>query len=231
MIDFRRLDGRGNFYFLRHGESEGNSAGVIQGRRDYPLARRGREQAREAARWFVDRQIERLFCSPLARAHETAEIVAAELGLGAAEAVAELDELDTGLFTDLSIPQIKERHPQQWRSFQSHSWEGVRDAEPIASLYARAEALWERLAREFRGGTSNILCVTHSGIMQWIVKVTLGHRDWMPLVPMGNCAISHFSLDNRLDPERLRYYFEWSRLNFQPFGESGRDGHLFLKGR
>ena len=80
-----------------------------------------------------------------------------------------------------------------------------------------------------RDGTRNLLCVTHSGIMQWIVKTTLEHRDWMPLVPIGNCGISHFSLDNDLDPGRRRYYFEWSRLNYQPFGEPGQDGHLFLK--
>ncbi|MBN1837742.1 MAG: histidine phosphatase family protein [Spirochaetales bacterium] len=231
MIDFRQLDGRGNFYFLRHGESQGNSAGVIQGRHDYPLAPKGREQARMAARWFEERGIQALFSSPLKRAHETARIVADTLGLSEITVLPELNELDTGVFTDQTIRELNERHPEQWRSFQERSWEGVRGAEPAVELYARAERLWERLAREYGRGLGNLLCVTHSGIMQWIVKVTFGHRTWMPLVPFGNCGINHFSLDNTLAAKRQRYYFEWSRLNYQPFEESGKDGHLFLKGR
>jgi broad specificity phosphatase PhoE len=229
MIDFRSLDGRVNLYFLRHGESEGNSAGVIQGRTDFPLAARGREQAREAAGWLQGRRIRRVFTSPLKRASETARIVCETLALDPPVELAELTELDTGVFTGLAIPEIKERHPDQWRGFQARSWEGVRGAESIAELAGRAEALWATLAGELRGGLRDALCVTHSGILQWIVKVTFGHRDWMPLVPMGNCAISHFSLDNRLETEDPRYYFEWTRLNHQPFGEGGQDGHLFLK--
>ena len=229
MTDFRSLDGRGNFYFLRHGESEGNSAGVIQGREDHRLVPRGREQALEAAGWLADREIQRILSSPLARARETADIVAAELGCGEVTALAELTELDTGVFTGLSIPEIQERHPEHWRSFRARSWEGVPKAESIASLAGRAEALWAALAGEFGEGNRNILCVTHSGILQWIVKVTFGHRDWMPLVPMGNCGISHFSLDNHLATGDPRYYFEWTRLNYQPFPGSGRDGHLFLE--
>jgi len=229
MIDFRTLQGRANFYFLRHGESEGNSAGVIQGRNDYPLARRGREQAKEIAEWLRGRGIRRVFTSPLKRANETAEIVAERLGLSPPTVAAELTELDTGVFTGLAIPEIKKRHPEQWRSFQARSWEGVRGAEPIVRLVTRAEALWKMLTGEHGRGLDDALCVTHSGILQWIVKVTFGHRDWMPLVPMGNCGISHFSLDNRLEAEHPRYYFEWTRLNHQPFGEAGQDGHLFLK--
>jgi broad specificity phosphatase PhoE len=229
MIDFRSLDGRGNIYFLRHGESEGNSAGVIQGRRDYPLAPRGLEQAGEAAEWLSGRQIRRVLSSPLKRAFQTAEVIADRFGLKEVAALPELTELDTGLFTGRTLSEIKERYADQWRSFQARSWEGVRGAEPITELTARAEALWEVLATEFRRGVRDLLCVTHSGIMQWIVKVTFGHRDWMPLVPMGNCGISHFSLDNRLEADHPRYYFEWTRLNYQPFGESGQDGHLFLK--
>jgi broad specificity phosphatase PhoE len=229
MIDFRTLDGRANIYFLRHGESEGNSAGVIQGRTDFPLAPRGREQARGAAEWFRGRGIRRVFTSPLRRASETAEILAEVLGAGPPTVLQELTELDTGVFTGLAIPDIRERHPDQWRSFQARSWEGVEGAEPISVLVARAESLWGILAAELRRGAREPLCVTHSGILQWIVKVTFGHRDWMPLVPMGNCGISHFSLDNLLQAEHPRYYFEWTRLNLRPFGEAGQDGHLFLE--
>jgi hypothetical protein len=78
--------------------------------------------------------------------------------------------------------------------------------------------------------------VTHSGILQWLVKVTFGQRRWMPLVPMGNCAISLFSVDNRSEPDTApsgRYYCEWSLLNYRPAleaspGAGPEVGHVFL---
>jgi broad specificity phosphatase PhoE len=228
MTDFRALPGRFDFYFLRHGESEGNSARLIQGRGDYPLSETGREQARRVAGWFAERRIGRLLSSPLARALQTARILADRLGLAEVELREELNELDTGLFTGLTVEQIRTRHSEAWRSFQRESWEGVPGAERIVSLLARAERLWELLAGSAVPGRA-VLCVTHSGIMQWVLKATLGCRTWMPVVPMGNCSISRFSVDNRREGEPLGYYAEWSLINRQPFGESRQDGHLFLK--
>ena len=46
MIDyFKTLSGRANVYFLRHGESRGNSARIIQGRQDLSLSKQGLEQS------------------------------------------------------------------------------------------------------------------------------------------------------------------------------------------
>ena len=67
MTDFRELDGRTDFYFLRHGESEGNSSRLLQGRGDYPLSEAGRQQALRVAGWLGDKGIQCVLASPLAR--------------------------------------------------------------------------------------------------------------------------------------------------------------------
>jgi broad specificity phosphatase PhoE len=230
MIDyFKTLSGRANLYFLRHGESRGNSARIIQGRRDLALSEKGLEQSESIAPWFNDRQIDTILCSPLTRAVQTAEAVARVLGTGAVLSQEDLNELDTGIFTGLTVEQIRQRHPEAWLSFQRSSWEGVPRAERIAELLARAENLWRDLGRRITEGACNILCVTHSGILQWIIKATFGQQSWMPLVPVENCSICHFSLDNDLRSENPRYYFEWSRLNFRPAGSAGIAGHMFLE--
>jgi len=237
MMDFQALPGRHNFYFIRHGESLGNDAGVLQGREDYPLSPRGEQQAREAAAWFTDKDIRRILSSPLLRGRQTAELLAAALGLPRVEQHEALNELDIGLFTGLTVEQARRQHPAAWRRFQARSWQAVPRAERVRALVRRAESLWRHLEQLAREGSGNLLCVTHSGILQWLVKVTFGQHRWMPLVPMGNCAISLFSVDNRplaADPEAgsapRRHYCEWSLLNYRPAGEQGPVvGHVFLR--
>jgi probable phosphoglycerate mutase len=70
-----------SFWFLRHGETAWNAAGLSQGRVDIPLNERGRAQAEAAAALLAGRGIRRIHASPLARAAETARIVAARLCL------------------------------------------------------------------------------------------------------------------------------------------------------
>lgn len=63
------------FYFLRHGQTNWNSKGVIQGQTDVPLNEIGRNQAKEAKTNLTDTPITTICCSPLARALQTADII------------------------------------------------------------------------------------------------------------------------------------------------------------
>lgn len=70
-----------NLYLLRHGETDWNREGRLQGRTDIPLNQTGREQVRRAAEVLAARSphIDLIFTSPLARARESAGIVAERL--------------------------------------------------------------------------------------------------------------------------------------------------------
>lgn len=65
----------------RHGETDWNVSGILQGWLDVPINEQGRRQAREMAASFADAGFAAVWTSPLIRAAETAEIIAAELGL------------------------------------------------------------------------------------------------------------------------------------------------------
>ena len=60
--------------FLRHGESLGNAAGIIQGQADFPLSEKGINQARVLAKYWQDksRTFDLIISSPLIRAMQTA---------------------------------------------------------------------------------------------------------------------------------------------------------------
>lgn len=191
---FKRLTEETKFYFVRHGETEGNRAGIVQGIAENPLSELGRAHAEAAARWLAGRGISYCSSSPLARARDTAATITATLAIGNPDTDENLIEIDTGIFTNLTFAQIAEQYPEHYRRFQVESWEAVPKAERTDSLYRRAAAVWSRLIDVAEQGHRNILCVTHSGTLQWIVKATIGYTDqpWMPLFRMDNCGISLF---------------------------------------
>jgi probable phosphoglycerate mutase len=83
----------------RHGESEGNFAGALQGSRfDTPLSARGIRQAEYLAIRLEGEAIDAVWASPLIRARETAAIVAAPLGLGVS-LDSDLVEFDWGVWS------------------------------------------------------------------------------------------------------------------------------------
>ena len=66
-------------YVIRHGQTELNSRGVLQGRSDRPLNETGIAQARAAAERLRDIRFDRVYTSPLVRAVQTAQILAPDI--------------------------------------------------------------------------------------------------------------------------------------------------------
>jgi broad specificity phosphatase PhoE len=216
MVDLKSFHGAGDLYFIRHGQSEGNRDGIVQGRIPSRLTADGRGQAKAAGAWFRDKGLDLILTSPLTRAEETARIIAAETG-GACgvQIVEELTEIDTGIFSGLSFTQAQEMHPEAWRAFQGQSWEGVPKAERIDELVQRAEAIWSRLAALSVQGKRTVLCVSHGGFLQWIVRSTLGGRSWMPLfASAGNCCVSHLRVANaKREDDYYGHLATWMLIN------------------
>lgn len=216
MVDLRSFHGAGDLYFIRHGQSEGNRDNIVQGRIPSRLTADGRHQAEAAGAWFKDKGLELILTSPLTRAEETARIVATVTGGAVAVEVAEeLMEVDTGIFSGLNFAQAQERHPEVWRDFQRLSWEGVPEAEKVDELVARAETMWSRLISLSAQGKHTVLCVSHGGFLQWIIRSTLGGRSWMPLFgSAGNCCVSHLRVSNtQREDDYYGHLATWMLIN------------------
>jgi broad specificity phosphatase PhoE len=214
MSDLRAFPGTADFYFIRHGQSESNRDGVIQGRDPSRLTEEGRRQARAAGGWFAGKGLDLVLASPLARAAETADLIGAECGVPVL-AAPELMEIDTGIFTGLTFAEAEQRHPASWRAFLGQSWEAVPEAERIAELLPRAELAWGRLTGLVGEGKRRLLCVSHGGFLQWLIRSTLGGRTWMPLFgAMGNCSVSHLQVTNtQLAEDARAHHAAWLMIN------------------
>jgi broad specificity phosphatase PhoE len=103
-------------YLARHGQTAYNLEGRFQGHLPVPLDDTGRAQAELLGEQAASYGFVALICSSLARARETADIVARHVGLEPSED-ARLVETDTGDWTDLSFAEVRERDPERLEAF------------------------------------------------------------------------------------------------------------------
>ena len=156
----------------RHGETPYNAQRRFQGHLPVPLTERGREQAHELARVAAEREWSALWCSPLARARETADIVAAAVGLEPV-ADARFAETDTGDWTGRSFAEVQAEDPDGFRRFQ------VSDPDfryPGGESFAeQSDRVQDGLrALRARPGAQPALVVCHRGVIRLALAVATG---------------------------------------------------------
>lgn len=211
---FKELKKPGSFFIIRHGETFANAESRIQGRSEHYLNENGKNQASVLADFLKDKGIKRLFHSPLARASETAGIVASKLGYLQAEEELLFTELDTGSFTGLTLKEINDRFPELATAFSYKSWEAVPDAESIDELYHRACKAWNILKQAAIDSEGSVAAISHGGFIQWLFRVTFGYKSWMPLITTGNCAV--FELFVKAGDGHSPVFIQWKEINLIP---------------
>jgi broad specificity phosphatase PhoE len=80
-VTCRRMNGPAHICVTRHGETDWNLSGILQGWTDVPINEQGRRQAQDLALSLANTGLVAIWSSPLIRARETAEIVARALRL------------------------------------------------------------------------------------------------------------------------------------------------------
>ncbi len=163
-------------YLARHGETEWNRIGRWQGATDIPLSDVGRAQARLLADRLRDRQIVRVHASQLSRALETAQIIAARLGVPVPTADPRLRERGYGAFEGLTREECAERFPGAWEQYLADRRAVPPGAEPQAEVTERLTAAMTEIATPTGGEAESgaILVVSHGGAIRSFIHATLG---------------------------------------------------------
>jgi probable phosphoglycerate mutase len=95
----------------RHGETDWNVSGILQGWLDVPINDLGRRQAYEMVAGFVHAGFAKVYSSPLIRSRETAEIVARALRLASPELHEGLKERNFGAIQGIPKAELAELNP------------------------------------------------------------------------------------------------------------------------
>jgi len=143
----------------RHGETDWNREGRFQGHADPPLNRSGRSQAVELSVALMPEELAAVYSSPLQRALETAEVVAAAHGLEVVRLDA-LREVDVGSWSGLTRAEVEQRFPGQYARWLDYE-QGWEDGESYEEMGKRVVAALFALAAEHEG--ERVLAVTHGG--------------------------------------------------------------------
>ena len=161
-------------FLVRHGETDWNLAGRLQGSHDIPLNDLGREQAAETAR-----VVERLsggaapldyVASPLMRASQTMAIMRAELGLPPDQFRRDprLKELLFGRWEGSTWPELRRRDPANVEARDADPWNfQPPGGESYAMLTARVIPAISELVRD-------TVVVSHGGVVRALLHTLAG---------------------------------------------------------
>jgi broad specificity phosphatase PhoE len=151
---------------VRHGETDWNAVGRLQGHTDRPLSDFGRRQAEQLAGELEDEPLDAIYASDLARARETAAIAGERLGLPVV--------LD---------PDLREKDWGTWEGLTSIERDRVEFVgESTEAHQERILGALKRIAERHPGG--RVLVVTHGGSMRRAQTAAMGMA--MPVVE--NCG-------------------------------------------
>ncbi len=181
---------------LRHGESEGNVARVVQGQLShYALTPLGREQAEAAGRRLAGLEIDALYSSHLRRARETADIVAAHSGHEVIE-LPDLQEYGFGEAQGLTWDEVRARFDVVGRAWGRGRIPGEEGSAVFRERVARQIG---ELAERHRAGTA--VAVLHGGVLGAAVGRICGLGDTeYAQIYTANCGITEVGVaqDGRL---------------------------------
>ena len=162
------------FYLVRHGQTDWNRAGKIQGTTDIPLNETGRKQAEQLATVLKERsgypaktRIDAVYASPLARAFQTAEILAKEEKLPLRRLTG-LRERDFGCWEGKSWQQVEAEYPDEFHLWREQPMVGIPSGgESRKSCEARSERAIRQILEETAG---DAVIVAHGGILVFLMK-------------------------------------------------------------
>lgn len=197
---------------LRHGESEGNINGFIQGQRDLPLTEKGIQQANLLARTWrkSDVRFDLIISSPLSRTRNTAETISSALRIPLIFDD-RLIERGFGQIEGRDIKEIMANNPPDFN--QPYIKPGV-DGESLVEVFNRAGLFLQTLLQRPAG---RYLIVSHGAFLNMLLYVIFGitpHNNPRTVrFNFGNTAYANFAFDSRHHQWRLLEFNNNCHLN------------------
>lgn len=209
-IVFRISISMGTLFIVRHGETEWNAEGRIQGHTDIGLSERGADQARSLAERLAGVSIDVAYSSDMKRTSETAK-----LALGGRDIVLHetpmLREYHKGEFEGMTLAEIKSQFPDEYPKYLEKNLDyAPKGGETTRDVSARMA----KIIHEIKSKHLNeaVLVVSHGGALRAAMVSLLNmpiEGNWSFV--FGNCGLT--TVDTYEDNAVLRHFNDTSHLN------------------
>lgn len=181
------------FYIVRHGQTDWNKEGKIQGQADIPLNEFGRHLARETAKGLADIPFDLCYTSPLSRAKETAQIILEGRDVPIIED-SRLKEMSFGIYEGKCCSSEGWELPEDFHRFFDgpDRYRAPEGGEDFAQVRDRIGGFLEETARTEANKDAQILIATHgaalAGLLCYIRKSPLS--EYWGIGVHKNCAVT-----------------------------------------
>lgn len=162
----------GTYYLVRHGETEANQAGILQGHLNIPLSAQGRKQAELLARALSEIEIDAVYTSDLDRARATAQAI---MKYHKCKMIIDrrLREVHCGVLQGKTIAESKEKYPDFFKALKKDPLRVPRPGgESYQDLYERATRAFEDIYERYPDST--VVIVTHGGVIRCLLAYARG---------------------------------------------------------
>jgi broad specificity phosphatase PhoE len=187
-------------YYMRHGETDWNVEGRLQGQHDIPLNARGRAQAVHCggvlrdlfAKQSIDPAALDYVTSPLGRARQTMELARPAFGLPADGYAVEprLTEISFGQWEGFTIAQLRNRDPQRIAQREHDKWHFMA---PGGESY---KAVSERMRAWYDGLTRDTVVTAHGGTARGLLaSLGIAKPAAAPLIDIAQGVVYVFAGD------------------------------------
>jgi broad specificity phosphatase PhoE len=185
-------------FLVRHGVTQWHAEKRVLGRRDIPLSEAGIIQARRAAETVAGLPVREILSSPLQRAVQSAELIAAKVGIPVARDP-RLTEFELGALSGASYSDIA-ANPDYQRYLEDPQSERIPGGESLSAIRDRSvEAIEQALSENPSGDT--VVVVTHASVIRVLLAHYLGaaptnyHRI---RVAPGSISVLSFATEREL---------------------------------
>ena len=192
---------------IRHAQSKGNEANVVQGHIDTGLSELGNKQAKSLSTHFNPGDLNVIYSSDLDRAIQTAKPIADKLNLEI-KIDSDLREADFGIWEKLTYEEVREKYPQEYNAWHTNyhirpSW-----LESFKSHQNRIQKAIKKILSD-NNTADRIAVFTHGGS----IKTQVGYfnklsGEELTQLKTANCSLTLLKFNSTMKYEdgKLIYY-------------------------
>jgi len=162
-----------NLYIVRHGETEWNKRGIMQGHLNSDLTNLGKNQAKKLSKSLSHINFEAVYTSTLSRAINTTQII---LGNKENKIIQSelIKEIDMGIWQGMEKQIVNKNYPEHienfWKNPHKYDYNLIK-GESYSALYNRVQIFLNSIYDKFENG--NILIVSHGVTIKAILNTIL----------------------------------------------------------